>query len=127
MVATLQELLAAERAGARVASKSLHQAQDPRQQALLEQIRTGEAESCRRLIACLAHLGVEPGSQIGAFHDRAMAIPDMVERLAFVDRGQRWVIRRIAAELPGCEDPFIREELRIILQIHQDNSQAPAA
>lgn len=127
LVAALQELLAAERAGARVASQSLHQAQQPQHRALLERIRDGEADSCRRLIACLAHLGIEPGHQVGAFHDKAMAIADMGERLVFVDRGQRWVIRRIAAELPGCADPFVRAELQAVLKVHQDNSLPAAA
>lgn len=122
LIATLQELLAAERAGARVASQSLHQAQEPAHRALLARIRDGEADSCRRLLACLAHLGIEPGQQVGAFHDRAMAILDMTERLTFVDRGQRWVIRRIAAQLSDCVDPFIRAELQAILRVHEDNS-----
>ena len=126
LIATLQELLAAERAGARVASQSLQQAQTPEQRALLARIRDGEADSCRRLIACLEHLGIEPGHQVGAFHDKAMAIADMTERLAFVDRGQRWVIRCITAQLTDCADPFIRAELQTVLQVHQDNS-APAA
>lgn len=127
LIDALQELLAAERAGARVASQSLHQAQEPAQRVLLARIRDGEADSCRRLIACLEHLGVEPGHQVGAFHDRAMAIADMSERLAFVDRGQRWVIRRIATLLPDCADPFIRAELQEVLQVHQDNSLPAAA
>lgn len=124
LTATLQELLAAERAGARVAATSLSQTREPQHRALLELIRVGEADSCRRLTACLRHLDAEPTRQISDFYDRAMAISDLSERLSFVDRGQRWVIRRITAELPGCTDPVVAEELRIILRTHEINSQA---
>lgn len=123
--AALLELLAAERAGARVATESLRQAVDPRHRVLLERIRVGEAESCRRLIACLEHLGLAPASTVGDFHGKAMAIGNLDERLAFVDRGQRWVIRRITAMLPGCGDPFIRQELELVLKIHEVNSRPP--
>jgi nitronate monooxygenase len=124
LVATLQELLAAERAGARVAASSLSQTRDAAQRRLLEQIRQGEADSCRRLTACLDHLGIEATREIGAFHDKAMAIADLDERLAFVDRGQRWVIRRIEAQLPLCGDAFVKDELEEVLETHVTNSAA---
>lgn len=124
MVDVLQELLAAERAGARVAAQSLREAQDPAQRALLEQVRQGEAESCRRLTACLRHLGVEPTRAVGAFYDKAMAIPGLDERLPFVDRGQRWVIRRLLAYLPECGDAYVRGQLEQMLRTHEVNSAA---
>lgn len=124
LVGVLQELLAAERAGARVAASSLREAAPGPQHALLEQIRRGEADSCRRLTASLQHLGAEPTREIGAFHGKAMAIADLGQRLAFVDRGQRWVIRRITEQLPLCEDPFVKAELQAILETHQINSAA---
>src|SRR5690606_18465429 len=49
LVGVLQELLDAERAGARVAAPSLREAAPGTQHALLEQISRGEADSCRRL------------------------------------------------------------------------------
>lgn len=124
LIPALQELLAAERAGARVAAESLRQATDPAQRQLLERIRAGEADSCRRLIACLEHLGTEPSREIGSFHAKAMAIDDIAQRLAFIDRGQRWVIRRVQSELPHCGDPRIRQELETVLRTHEVNSQS---
>jgi nitronate monooxygenase len=122
LVPVLQELLAAERAGAKVAAASLSQTRDAAQRRLLEQVRQGEADSCRRLTACLGHLGIEPTREIGAFHDKAMAIADLDQRLAFVDRGQRWVIRRIEAQLPLCDDAFVKAELEEVLKTHVTNS-----
>ena len=124
LVDALQELLAAERAGARVAMSSLGETQDAGQRHLLEQIRLGEADSCRRLSASLQQLGAAPTGQVSDFHDRAMAIADLAERLAFVDRGQRWVIRRIQALLPGCGNAVVRPELQAVLQTHEVNSLA---
>lgn len=124
LVDALQELLAAERAGTRVAMSSLGETQDAGQRHLLEQIRLGEADSCRRLNLSLQKLGAVPTRQVGDFHDRAMAIVDLAERLVFVDRGQRWVIRRIQALLPGCEDAVVRAELQAVLQTHEVNSLA---
>lgn len=120
----LQDLLSAERAGAKVAGESLQQCDDPTQRKLLEQIRQGEVDSCRLVLNCLNHLGIEPNRETGAFYGKAMAIVSLDERLPFVDRGQQWVIRKLREYLPGCEDAFIRSELEKMLKIHEINSQA---
>ena len=120
----LQTLLSAERAGAKVAGESLRQATDPQQRELLEQILKGEGESCQHLLTCLKHLGLEPNRETGAFYAKAMAIEALDERLAFVDKGQQWVIRKLNEYLPSCEDALIRSELGRMLQIHEENSAA---
>lgn len=120
----LQDLLSAERAGAKVAGESLQQCDDAVQRKLLEQIRQGEVDSCRLVLNCLNHLGIEPNRETGAFYGKAMAIESLEERLPFVDKGQQWVIRKLREYLPGCEDAFIRTELEKMLEIHEINSQA---
>lgn len=120
----LQDLLSAERAGAKVAGESLQQCEDPAQRKLLEQIRQGEVDSCRLVLNCLTHLGIEPNRETGAFYGKAMAIESLEERLPFVDKGQQWVIRKLREYLPGCEDAFIRTELEKMLIIHEINSRA---
>ncbi|EWC41602.1 ferritin-like domain-containing protein [Pseudomonas stutzeri] len=120
----LQDLLSAERAGAKVAGESLQQTTEPDQRQLLEQIRQGEIESCKLLLNCLQHLGLEPNRDTGAFYGKAMAIEPLDERLAFVDKGQQWVIRKLREYLPGCQDPLLRSELERMLQIHEQNSAA---
>ncbi len=118
----LQDLLSAERAGAKVAGDSLQQCNDPAQRHLLEQIRQGEVDSCKLVLNCLKHKGLEPNREIGAFYDKAMAIESLEERIPFIDRGQQWVIRKLREYLPGCDDPFIRGELEKMLNIHEVNS-----
>lgn len=120
----LQDLLSAERAGAKVAGESLQQCNDAVQQKLLEQIRQGEVDSCRLVLNCMNHLNIEPNRETGAFYEKAMAIESLDERLVFVDRGQQWVIRKLREYLPGCTDQFIRTELEKMLKIHEINSQA---
>lgn len=120
----LQDLLSAERAGAKVAGESLQHCKDPTQRKLLEQIRQGEVDSCRLVLNCLNHLGIEPNRETGAFYAKAMAIESLDERLPFVDKGQQWVIRKLREYLPGCADAFIRSELEKMLKIHEINSQA---
>lgn len=120
----LQALLSAERAGARVAAESLEQCSDPAQRALLEQIRQGEVESCKLVLNCLRHLGIEPNRETGAFYGKAMAIESLDERLPFLDRGQQWVIRKLRDYLPGCQDDLVRGELAKMLKIHEVNSKA---
>lgn len=120
----LQSLISAERAGVQVASASLRECTDPALRALLERILAGEGESCRRLLTCLKHLGLEPNRETGSFYDKAMAIADLQQRLAFIDRGQQWVIRKLREHLPQCGDPLVRGELEEVLRIHEENSAA---
>lgn len=122
--ALLQTLLSAERAGAKVAGESLRQASDPKQRELLQQVLKGEGDSCMHLLNCLRHLGLEPNRETGAFYAKAMAIESLDERLAFVDKGQQWVIRKLREYLPDCEDALIRSELEQMLHIHEVNSAA---
>jgi hypothetical protein len=97
----LQDLLSAERAGAKVARESLQECDEPTQRQLLEQIRQGEVDSCRLVLNCLNHLNIEPNRETGAFYDKAMAIESLDERLPFVDKGQQWVTRKLREYLPG--------------------------
>lgn len=120
----LQDLLSAERAGAKVAGDSLQQCDDPAQRQLLEQIRQGEIDSCKLVLNCLKHLGIEPNRETGAFYDKAMSIESLDERLPFIDKGQQWVIRKLREYLPGCEDALIRGELAKMLDIHEVNCGA---
>ncbi|MNH42552.1 hypothetical protein D3C79_1042740 [compost metagenome] len=83
----------------------------------------GEAESCRRLRHCLERLDAKPGAGIGEFYAKAMAIADLHERLQFIARGQHWVARQLSARLPQIEQPWLRKELEVVLQLHQGPQQ----
>ena len=120
----LQELLEAERAGARLATETLKEATEEQQQMLLNKIQKGEAESCRRIRDCIKYLGGVPSAGVGEFYNKAMAIEDIVDRLFFIDRGQRWVIKKLNSNLALISEKFVRKELENVLKIHVLNSDA---
>lgn len=120
----LQELLRAERAGARVMLDSAGQTDDPQLLARLHVLHRGEAESCRRLRGSLERLGIEPGRELGDFHGKAMAIENLDERLRFIARGQRWVARRLSERLPHIRQAWLRQELKEVLRLHREESDS---
>jgi len=124
MISLLQELLEAERAGARLATDTLKETNDEGQKSLLNQIQSGEAESCRRIRDCIKYLGGVPSMALGAFYEKAMKIEDITDRLYFIDRGQRWVINKLKDNLESIGNKFVRIELENVLQIHVLNSDA---
>lgn len=127
LIEALDELLSAERAGAQVANASLREARGELQRSVLAQVHRGEADSCRRLRDCLVLLGAEPGHERGAFYEKCMALADLGERLALVDRGQKWVIRKLEALLEQVTHPQIRQQLEAVLETHEINSEDYAA
>ena len=127
LIEALNELLSAERAGAQVASISLDDAKADLQRSVLTQVHRGEADSVRRLRECLLLLDTEPSHERGAFYEKCMEISDLTERLALVDRGQKWVIRKLESLLEQVTHPRIRQELEAVLTTHQINSADYAA
>lgn len=127
LIEALNELLSAERAGAQVASISLNETEAEVARKMLTQVHRGEADSVRRLRECLLLLDAEPTPERGAFYEKCMAISDLPERLALVDRGQKWVIRKLEGLLEQVTHPRIRQELEAVLSTHEVNSADYAA
>ena len=50
-----------------------------------------------------------------------MAIPDLEQRLSFLNRGQAWVVRRLSALIPRIQDAQVRVELSAMLEAHHIN------
>ncbi|AOJ90329.1 2-nitropropane dioxygenase [Burkholderia sp. MSMB0856] len=122
LLAALDELLEAERAGARVASETAEEVtEDPELHRLIAHIRQDEAHWCSVLVDAIRTLGATPTRATGAFHEKAMAIDDLAERMAFLNRGQRWVVRKLQALLPTLADPDIHHALSLMLVAHEKN------
>ncbi|KVV53729.1 2-nitropropane dioxygenase [Burkholderia cepacia] len=117
----LNELLEAERAGARVASETATEIDDPELHRLVAGIRQDEAHGCAVLVEAIRLLGATPTHATGALHEKAMAIDDLAERLAFLNRGQRWVVRKLQELLPTFADPEIHHALSLMLVAHEKN------
>lgn len=121
LLAALNELLEAERAGARLSLSTVTEAGDKRFKELIATIHLDEVKWCGVLIGAIRALRATPSSRTGAFYDKAMAIPDLRERMAFLNRGQAWVVRRLQSLLPQVDHPDIEAGLAEMLAAHEAN------
>ena len=123
----LNELLEAERAGARVALDSAREAGGDKFADLLEHIRQDEARWCAMLLRHITRLGGQASPRMGAFHGKAMAVQELAPRLAFLNRGQGWVVRKLREILPTVTDAGLRATLQDMLDRHVVNIDAANA
>lgn len=122
----LNTLLEAERAGAKVLAAFVDQMTSlpPEARARLAGIQRDESRNCVILIDLLRHFDRQRSRATGDFLDRALAIQGTRERLEFLNRGQAWVARQIAAALPRIRDARVREALAMMRTSHLDNIHA---
>lgn len=99
--AFLNQLLEAERAGAKLLSAYLDELPpgSPRWKRI-RAVQLDEARNCAVLIHLLLEAEVRPTPAVGDFYERGMAIQGWHERLQFLNRGQGWVAKRLASALP---------------------------
>lgn len=122
LVAELNVLLEAERAGARVGARLVDQARpDAEYVALAEVIHDDEVKWCGVLFAALKDLDAAPSETVGDFYEKTMAIEGFEDRIAFVNRGQGWVVRKLEKLLPRIRDDRLHGALREMLDAHVVN------
>jgi iron-sulfur cluster repair di-iron protein len=117
----LNELLEAERAGARVAMETARDIPPSALATLVQDIHKDEVRWCNMLLRTIKALEGTASSATGAFWGKAMAIPDLGQRLSFLNRGQAWVVRRLQALIPRVQDAQVRAELVAMLEAHHKN------
>jgi nitronate monooxygenase len=124
----LNELLEAERAGARLLAAWMDELPaGAAAWAGLQGLQREEARNCSVLIHLLLEAGAEPSARTGGFYDKGLAIGDWEERLDFLARGQAWVARRIAAALPGLPAGQARRLLQSMHDSHLAGTPAELA
>jgi 5-formyltetrahydrofolate cyclo-ligase len=122
LASLLNTLLEAERAGAKVVSAYLDEMDLPADaRARLIAVQRDEARNSAVLIGLLRGLHVEPSRATGPFLEAALAVKGRRARLEFLNRGQAWVGRRIAAALPRISDAGIRAEMQAMHDSHALN------
>ena len=121
LIEELTTLLEAERAGARVGASLIDEAPDTEYEALAKLIQAGEVKWAKALFEALVSLGAEPSDRVGDFYEKAMAVADFENRLAFTNRGQAWVVRRLNELLPQVEDEALAAMLQAMLDAHIEN------
>lgn len=117
----LNEMLEAERAGARVTLESARAAGAVPLAELLRTIQRDEARWCVMLHGHLKARGDKPSARVGDFYDRAMAVTDLRERIALLNRGQGWVVRKLREMLPRIRDGGLHADLSAMLRSHEIN------
>lgn len=121
ILAALNELLEAERAGVRLALASGKTLRDVRFSELMRIVHADEARWCAMLSREIRRLGALPSRRTGAFYGRAMDIDDPRERTIFLNRGQSWVVRKLEALIPRVRDEVLHALLRKMADKHRMN------
>jgi len=88
---------------------------------LLRAIHGDETACCAMLLKLIGHLGGTASARTGEFYDKCLAIPDPLQRITFINRGQGWVVRKIREMLPKIRDDVIYGELAGMLKTHETN------
>ncbi len=114
-------LCEAERAGGRALSEMLDLAEDPELHELLRKVAHDEGYWARELAAAVKRAGGTPSTAVGDFVEKVRAVPDLAGKLALLNRGQRWVVRKIEEHLPAVSDPAFRGLLQAMAAAHVAN------
>ncbi len=117
----LNELIEAERAGARVTLESARAVGTGPLAELLRAVQRDEAHWCAMLVRHVKALGVTPSPETGPFYGNAMAVAELRERIALLNRGQGWVVRKLRENLPRAHDNQLHADLSEMLRSHEIN------
>lgn len=123
LLALLNQLLEAERAGARGVMEMAQAAGGVAIVSTLRDIAADEARFCAMLNRHIVRLGGTSTSQSGAFYRKLLSVSAFRERIDLLNRGQVWVVRKLQRALPKIADDALRRDLKDMLDVHQRNIQ----
>jgi nitronate monooxygenase len=121
MLEFLNELLEAERAGARITARTASETSDPMMKSTMTNVYRDEVQWCAMLRKWIAHLKGAASPNVGLFYEKCLAIPDLSARGAFINRGQGWVTRKLRKMLPKIRDDIMHSDLTAMLKGHDEN------
>jgi hypothetical protein len=118
----LNLLLEAERAGAKLLAAYLDELPPGTGDWVgLHAVQRDEARNCAVLIHYLLEAEVAPSTATGEFYRKGLGIRGWRERLEFLNRGQRWVAKRIASALPRIPPSAEKSALQAMHESHLVN------
>ncbi len=117
----LSELLVAERAGAKTCRAIMRQTSTDDSARFIEAIRQDEVRYCDRLIQCLEHLNLPTHTRTGDFYEKCMAVQGYEQRLDFLNKGQKWVVKQLSRSLPLINNRYVFDILNEMLLAHERN------
>ena len=111
----------AERAGGRVLHELNDQAQSLELKELLKKVAHDEGYYAGELAGHVRRLGGSASNKTGDFVEKVRAVDDFKGKLELLNRGQRWVIRKIDESLSSISDQYLQAFLRIMAKGHHVN------
>jgi nitronate monooxygenase len=117
----LNTLGEAERAGGRVLNELTDLADSLELRELLRKVGHDEGYYAGEIAAHVRRLGGTPSSQTGDFVEKVRAVTGLRSKLDLLNRGQRWVIRKIDEQLPAIEDARLHAFLAVMRKGHHIN------
>jgi hypothetical protein len=119
--AFLNSLGEAERAGGRVLHELTEQAQSLELREMLRKVGHDEGYYAGELAAHVRRLGGSPSNKTGDFVDKVRAVGNFKGKLELLNRGQRWVVRKINDQVNGIADGHLQAFLRVMADGHEVN------
>ena len=117
----LNTLLAAERAGAKTIAHYLKDLPAGPAKAALQATGRDEGRYTVMLTREIERLGGNPTRDTGSFYDKAIAIDGLADRLAFLNRGQGWVARKLGEVVARIPDANLAAALTEMRDTHLTN------
>src|SRR3546814_18993063 len=78
-----------------------------------------EARVCAMLSRHVARLGGSPSRTTGAFYDKVVALESPDERIALLNRGPGWVVRKLRAAKGRVAHGALLRDLQDMLEVHE--------
>ena len=111
----------AERAGGRVLHELTGEARSLELREMLKKVAHDEGYYAGELAAHVRRLGGTPSNKTGDFVEKVRAVAEFKGKLELLNRGQRWVIRKIGEQLPSIADSTLHAFLRVMADGHEVN------
>lgn len=111
----------AERAGGRILHELAEQASSLELREMLKKVGHDEGYYAGELAAHVRRLGGTPSTKTGDFVEKVRAVADFRGRLDLLNRGQRWVIRKIEENTATVRDAHLSAFLVVMAEGHRVN------
>ncbi len=117
----LNSLAEAERAGGRVLHELTEQAHSLELREMLKKVGHDEGYYAGELTAHVRRLGGTPSNKTGDFVEKVRTTPNLKAKLELLNRGQRWVVRKINEQVDTIADERLQAFLKVMGQGHDVN------